>query len=170
MRKKLLSEAQVRRFQALATINPLNEMAYSEEQEEVIMKEEEEEVEMETAPDAEVPEIEASPEGDADIELDEELVEKFMDAVNTVQEVAAALLATLDTAVPIARLLMPAWRLVLPPTTAVTATFTASTEGRLAECLGLARALPALTMLVGQTVLPVQKATVGMPPGVSLIV
>ncbi len=32
MRKKLLSEAQVRRFQALATIKPINEMAYNEEE------------------------------------------------------------------------------------------------------------------------------------------
>jgi hypothetical protein len=30
MSKKLLSEAQVRRFQALATIKPINEMAYGE--------------------------------------------------------------------------------------------------------------------------------------------
>ena len=52
----------------------------------------------------------------------------------------------------------------------LTETFTASMEGRLAECLGLARALLAMTMLEVQTVLPAQKATVGMPPGVSLIV
>ena len=51
-----------------------------------------------------------------------------------------------------------------------TETFTALTEGRLAECLGLARALLAMTMLVVHTVKPAQKATVGTPPGVSLIV
>jgi hypothetical protein len=51
-----------------------------------------------------------------------------------------------------------------------TETFTASMEARLAEFLGLARALLAMTMLVGQTVPHVLKATVGMPPGVSLIV
>ena len=51
-----------------------------------------------------------------------------------------------------------------------TETFTASTEGRLAECLVIARALLAMTMLVGQTVPHVLKATAVMPPGVSLIV
>jgi hypothetical protein len=49
-------------------------------------------------------------------------------------------------------------------------TFTASMEGRLAECLGLARALLAMTMLVGHTVKPAQKVTLVMLPGVSLIV
>ena len=57
MSKKLLSEAQVRRFQALATIKPINEMAYNEEEkvEETYNEElvnEEEEVEMEAAPEA----------------------------------------------------------------------------------------------------------------------
>ena len=51
MSKKLLSEAQVRRFQALATIKPINEMAYNEEEkvEETYNEElvNEEEVEME---------------------------------------------------------------------------------------------------------------------------
>ena len=32
MSKKLLSEAQVRRFQSLASITPLQEMAYNEEE------------------------------------------------------------------------------------------------------------------------------------------
>ena len=33
MKKKLLSEAQVRRFMGLAGINPINEMAYKEDEE-----------------------------------------------------------------------------------------------------------------------------------------
>ena len=52
-----------------------------------------------------------------------------------------------------------------------TETFTASTEGRLAEWLGLVRALPVLTTaLEVQTVLPAQRVTLVMLPGVSLIV
>ena len=51
-----------------------------------------------------------------------------------------------------------------------TETFTASTEGRLAECLGLARALLAMTMLEVHTVKPAQKVTLVMLPGVSLSV
>ena len=39
-------------------------------------------------------------------------------------------------------------------------TFTASTEDRLVECLGLARALPAMKALVVQTVQHAQMATV----------
>ena len=49
-------------------------------------------------------------------------------------------------------------------------TFTASMEGRLAECLGLARALPAIMVLAVHTVKPAQKVTQVMLPGVSLIV
>ena len=93
MRKKLLSEAQVRRFQALATIKPLNEM-YNEEQEESmeesydeaamkddsVMEAEEEPMEMDAGEDEEMDQ--------ADVEMDEELVEKFMDAVGTIQQVA----------------------------------------------------------------------------------
>jgi hypothetical protein len=98
MSKKLLSEAQVRRFQALATISPINEMAYSEEEtmegayasnEEMVNEEEE----MDMAPEA--PEMDADEdmdaEAEADVEMDEELVEKFMDAVSTIQLVADAL-------------------------------------------------------------------------------
>ena len=49
-------------------------------------------------------------------------------------------------------------------------TFTASTEGRLAECLGLARALPAFMKALGdQTVLPAQMVIVEMLHGASLI-
>ena len=91
MSKKLLSEAQVRRFQALATIKPINEMAYNEEEkvEETYNEElvnEEEEMEMDAAPESDEPEMD-----EADVEMDEELVEKFMDAVGTIQQVADAL-------------------------------------------------------------------------------
>jgi hypothetical protein len=99
MSKKLLSEAQVRRFQALATISPINEVAYNEEEtmegtyasnEEMVNEEEEE---MDMAPEA--PEMDAdedmNAEADADVEMDEDLVEKFMDAVSTIQQVADAL-------------------------------------------------------------------------------
>jgi hypothetical protein len=90
MSKKLLSEAQVRRFQALATIKPLVEMeSYNETEEE----EGGEELEMDAAPDMEMDaeEPEGEDMGDADVELDEELVEKFMDAVSTIQQVADSL-------------------------------------------------------------------------------
>jgi len=90
MSKKLLSEAQVRRFQALATIKPLNEMgSYNEAEEE----EGGEELEMDAAPDMEMDaeEPEGEDMGDADVELDEELVEKFMEAAATIQQVADSL-------------------------------------------------------------------------------
>ena len=89
MRKKLLSEAQVRRFQSLASIRPLNEMdsAYSKDDSAYKSHEddkmeglyEEEEMEM----DADEPEMD-----EADVEMDEELVQQFMDAVGTIQKVA----------------------------------------------------------------------------------
>ena len=95
MSKKLLSEAQVRRFQALATIKPINEMAYGEEKkvEETYNEElvnEEEEMEM-ADKESEMDEMD-----EADVELDEELVEKFMDAVETIQSVADALGGEVD--------------------------------------------------------------------------
>lgn len=108
MSKKLLSEAQVRRFQSLASIQPLAEMSYKEEKEETMeeaydeaamkddtkLHEEEDEMMADEVPGAEAaPEaVEADEdEADADVEIDEELVEKFMDAVSTIQQVADAL-------------------------------------------------------------------------------
>lgn len=96
MSKKLLSEAQVRRFQTLATIKPLVEMdsSYKKDDEETMEEMshkddnqneslyEEEEMEMDAGGK------EAEDMGDADVELDEELVEQFMDAVSTIQQVA----------------------------------------------------------------------------------
>lgn len=97
MSKKLLSEAQVRRFQALATIKPLVEMdsSYKKDDEETMeemaykkddepmesLYEEEEEMDIDADEDK----------GDADVELDEELVDQFMDAVKTIQQVSDAL-------------------------------------------------------------------------------
>ena len=95
MSKKLLSEAQVRRFQALATIQPLVEMESSykkddeETMEEMAYKTDDqneslyEEEEMDMGADADMDE--------ADVELDEELVEKFMEAAATIQELADSL-------------------------------------------------------------------------------
>tara|TARA_A100001515_G_scaffold4219_1_gene4227 strand:+ start:126 stop:719 length:594 start_codon:yes stop_codon:yes gene_type:complete len=104
MRKKLLSEAQVRRFQSLASIKPLNEMdsSYKKHDDEDKMEEaygdeahmrddetnealyeEEDEMEMDADADADMDE--------ADVELDEELVDQFMDAVKTIEQVADAL-------------------------------------------------------------------------------
>ena len=77
MRKKLLSEAQVRRFQSLASIEPLNEMgsAYKKDDYNETLYEEEDEgmddMGMDDAGDEKMDE--------ADVELDEELVEKFME-------------------------------------------------------------------------------------------
>ena len=94
MSKKLLSEAQVRRFQSLANIEPLTEMAYNEEEtmEETYNEELVNEEETITEIEEEQPEMEmdaAEPEMDeADVEMDEELVQKFMDAVATIQQVA----------------------------------------------------------------------------------
>jgi hypothetical protein len=95
MSKKILSEAQVRRFQTLATIRPLNEMGgypAEEAEESPIVEEEEMEMGAEEAPemDADIPE-EAEEAEEADVELDEELVQKFVDAVATIQQVADAL-------------------------------------------------------------------------------
>ena len=92
MRKKLLSEAQVRRFQSLASIKPLNEMESYNRDDEL---NEEEEMDMgadeEGGDDLALDADEGEEMDDADVELDEELVEKFMEAASTIQEVADAL-------------------------------------------------------------------------------
>ena len=109
MRKKLLSEAQVRRFQSLASIRPLNEMdsSYKKDDEEDKMEEAMHDDEAAMKDDVMEGEDEDMDEalyeeedmdldkdedmGDADVELDEELVDQFMDAVKTIEEVADAL-------------------------------------------------------------------------------
>ena len=96
MRKKksLLSEAQVRRFQSLASIQPIHGMKSRQslkEQDEFEMEDAEADLGSEEVPE----EVEMGPEeleaGDmdeADVELDEELVAKFAEAVATMQEVS----------------------------------------------------------------------------------
>ena len=112
MSKKLLSEAQVRRFQSLASIKPLQEMgspmmdeeflegeyaeghgarpmeaAHKEEMEGMHAEGEYEEgLYEEEDMDADV-----DADGDSDVELDEELVERFVEAARTIQEMADAL-------------------------------------------------------------------------------
>ena len=119
MSKKLLSEAQIRRFQSLASIAPLQEM-YNEEEHNEMMRNEKMHNEMdhnemmhskmegdymegeynEGEYKEEMHEQEEDPmadeegmddAGDSDVELDEELVERFMDAAKAVQEMADAL-------------------------------------------------------------------------------
>ena len=119
MRKKLLSEAQVRRFQSLASIKPLNEMDSSykkhddeDKMEEMAYKKHDDEDKMEEAYDEAAmkddeahmkddmmeeedmdmgADEDADEGGDSDVELDEELVEKFMEAAATIQELSDAL-------------------------------------------------------------------------------
>ena len=112
MSKKLLSEAQIRRFQSLASINPINEMGnyamkrdeeqmeeamYEEEVEEAMYKrdeqpheglyEEEEEMEMGADEDADMEE-----EGDDEqVEVEEEMVEKAAAALSDLQALVDAL-------------------------------------------------------------------------------
>ena len=89
MSKKLLSEAQVRRFQTLATIRPLNETeSFITEEEEL---DADADMEMDAGDDIEMDTDEDAEMDEADVELDEELVEKFMEAASTIQEVADAL-------------------------------------------------------------------------------
>ena len=95
MSKKLLSEAQVRRFMSLANIQPLQEMGFGMDEAELYEVEEEEEVPMDLAaeePPADFPpEEEAEEVPESDVELDEDLVQRFVDAAGAVQEMADAL-------------------------------------------------------------------------------
>ena len=111
MSKKLLSESQVRRFQSLASIQPLQEMGYKYEEEPVeegsyaegehaegkYMEEEAEAMHKEEPMEETIEEAEEDmdadmdEDGDADVELDEELVQRFMEAAEAIQEMAAAL-------------------------------------------------------------------------------
>ena len=83
MAKKILSEAQMRRFAKLANLSPVNEMMSSYEED---MEEEMPEMGAEEAPedmgaemDAEEPEMDAAPEMDAEMELSKEEAEVIMD-------------------------------------------------------------------------------------------
>ena len=98
MRKKLLSEAQVRRFQSLASIKPLNEMdsSYKKHDDEDKMEEmayKKDDLEENLYEEEALYEEEEGDEDmdEADVEMDEELVQKFMDAVDTMKEVADVL-------------------------------------------------------------------------------
>ncbi len=105
-KKKLLSEAQVRRFMGLAGINPLNEMYHDEDKmkegyglEEDLMEEEEpEEMGAEEAPEEMEMGAEEAPEEmemeaeDVDIEMDEEDLAELKSALDTVQSVLSPLL------------------------------------------------------------------------------
>ena len=96
MSKKLLSEAQVRRFQSLASIQPIHEMSsYSrddeETNEELYQEEEDMEMDADAPMEMDAEKSEGEDMGDADVELDEELVQQFMDAVQTIQQVSDAL-------------------------------------------------------------------------------
>jgi len=96
MSKKLLSEAQVRRFQSLASISPLNEM-YNEEiyeaEEEVDAAEEPADlapVEMDDAPE-EAPEMDLADADGEEVEVEEEVVEKAAAALGDLQALVDAL-------------------------------------------------------------------------------
>ena len=109
MSKKLLSEAQVRRFQSLASIQPLNEMYNEEEEkpmEEELIHEEEfdegyamkrDEQPMEAmneeepeADDGDV-DVDMDADGDDDVEIEEEMVEKAAAALSDLQALVDAL-------------------------------------------------------------------------------
>ena len=104
MRKKLLSEAQVRRFQSLASIKPLNEMgSYGRDDDEKMEETYGDKAHLKDDLDEEKHDdekMEALYEEeddmdddnmDADVSIDEDLVEKFMEAAETIQEIADAL-------------------------------------------------------------------------------
>jgi hypothetical protein len=90
MKKKLLSEAQVRRFMGLAGINPLNEMGYhNEEKMENLYEEEDMEAAEEPVGDMEEP---ADEPAEADVEIDEEDLADVAQALETLQDKLAPLL------------------------------------------------------------------------------
>lgn len=95
-KKKLLSEAQVRRFMGLAGINPLNEMShYKMDDEKESMMEEEEDMApaMDMEPEApEMDEKDEAPEMEADVEMDEEDLADVKGALDTLQDKLAPLL------------------------------------------------------------------------------
>ena len=97
MSKKLLSEAQVRRFMGLAGIKPLNEMSYmkkddeepmeemyhSKKDDEKLMEEEEPEMDMDAEPEMA---------DDADVEMDEKDLAQVADALETLKDKLSPLL------------------------------------------------------------------------------
>lgn len=93
MKKKLLSESQVRRFMGLAGIQPINEMSHyktdDEMHENTIM--EEEDMEMDVEVEDEAPEMKDEG-GEADVEIDEEDLGDIKSALDTLQSKLAPLL------------------------------------------------------------------------------
>ena len=89
--KKLLSEAQVRRFMGLAGLNPLNEMSrYKMDDEKEPMMEEEDDLAPEPMEDE--PDMDMDMEDEAaDLDIDEEEIEDFKAAADKVAEMAAKL-------------------------------------------------------------------------------
>ena len=85
--KKLLSEAQVKRFMGLAGLKPLNEMSHykMDDEKEPMMEEEEMEAEMPEAPEMEQ-------EDAADVEIDEEDLAAVKEALDTLQDKLSPLL------------------------------------------------------------------------------
>ncbi len=102
MSKKLLSEAQVRRFQGLANIKPLQEMgSYAMKRDEEPMEEEVEEgmykrderpmeAMYEEEDDGDV-DVDMDADGDDDVEIEEEMVEKAAAALSDLQALVDAL-------------------------------------------------------------------------------
>ena len=112
MKKKLLSEAQVRRFMGLAGIKPVNEMAYKQDDEEMeegrrsamAKRDDMQEDEMEEGrrgpamkknedlmEEEEEMDMDMDADGDADLDIDEEEIEQFKMAADKVAEMAAKL-------------------------------------------------------------------------------
>ncbi len=119
MSKKLLSEAQVRRFQSLASIKPLQEMGnyamkrdeeepmeevmheeeveegmYKRDEEErmegVYKRDEEEKMEEKMEDDGDL-DVDTDADGDDDVEIEEEMIEKASDALSALQALVDAL-------------------------------------------------------------------------------
>ena len=97
MKKKLLSESQVRRFMGLAGIKNINESYGMDEDmyEETLMEEEEDDMDVELddapaeeEPEAEMPEMEA---GDADIEIEDEKITAAEQGLEAIQDLVSSL-------------------------------------------------------------------------------
>ena len=106
MSKKLLSEAQVRRFQSLASIKPLQEMGhYAEEesneglyQEEVVSEEEAPEMDMADAegPEEEAPEMDMADADGDEVDMTSDDLSAVADALDTLSSKLAPLLDAVD--------------------------------------------------------------------------
>jgi hypothetical protein len=86
-KKKLLSEAQVKRFMGLAGLNPINEMYHSEQNENMYEAEDEE------APVEMGPEEEEKEGGEAEVVMDEEAILRIKTSLDDLQADLAPLLS-----------------------------------------------------------------------------